>query len=109
MTKRTRPKAEILEYKQLKTAAGGSGASGGGGSGFHAGENLVCKVSHEEPGGYSVLVPNHNVVGFLPTEQQFTPGEEVLVQYVCTSSGRMLFQCRYGSKTTSNQNKKNIT
>jgi hypothetical protein len=99
MTKRTRPRAEILEYKRLMTAAGGSGASGGGGSGFHRGEKLTCKISHVQPGGYSVLVSKHNIVGFLPTEQSFKPGEEVPVQYVCTSNGRMLFQCRYGSKT----------
>jgi hypothetical protein len=104
MTKRTRPKAEILEYKQLKTAAGGSGASGGGGSGFHVGENLICKIlyaEHAEPGGYSVLVPKHNVEGFLPTVQRFIPGEEVPVQSVCMSNGRMLFQCRYGARITS--------
>jgi hypothetical protein len=104
MTKRTRPKTEILEYKQLKTAAGGSGASGGGGSRFHVGENLICEILHTEqaePGGYSVLVPKHNIEGFLPTEQRFTLGEEVPVQYVCTSNGRMLFQCRYGARITS--------
>ena len=101
MTKRARPlKAEILEYKQLKAAAGGSGASGGGGTGFRAGETMICKISHWEPNGYAALVPKYNVVGLLVTEQRFAPGEEVSVQFVCISKSRMLLQCRFGPRTS---------
>ena len=99
MTKRSKP--DIREFKWLKAAAGGSGASGGG-TGFYAGQNMVCKILHAQSSGYEVLVPKYNVVGLLVTEQRFTPDEEVPVQYVCMSptSDRMLLQCRFGAPTS---------
>ncbi|HEY9683816.1 MAG TPA: hypothetical protein V6C86_19700 [Oculatellaceae cyanobacterium] len=68
-------------------------------TGYKAGQNVVCKVSHAEPGGYAVIIPKDNLPGFLPTEQQLKPGEEVLAQYVCVSNSRILLQCRFGTNT----------
>jgi len=89
---RRRPqKARIIEYKQLKTAAGGSGAaSGGGGSGFRPGENLVCRTKNAEPGGYAVSIKNGDLPGFLPTQAMLRPGAELVAQYVCMHNNRIL-------------------
>jgi hypothetical protein len=66
-------------------------------TGYKAGQNVVCKVSHAEPGGYAVIIPKDNLPGFLPTEQPLKAGEEVLAQYVCVSNSRILLQCRFGT------------
>jgi hypothetical protein len=68
-------------------------------TGYKAGQNVVCKVSHAEPGGYAVIIPKDNLPGFLPTEQPLKAGEEVLAQYVCVSNSRILLQCRFGTNT----------
>ena len=68
-------------------------------TGYKAGQNVVCKVSHAEPGGYAVIIPKDNLPGFLPTETTLKPGEEVLAQYVCVSNSRILLQCRFGTNT----------
>lgn len=98
MPRRRPPKAQIIEYKQLKTAAGGSGASGGGG-GFRAGENLICKVIKDEPGGYEVLIVNHYLAGFLPTQALLRPGEEILGQFVCVHNHRILLSARFSNNS----------
>jgi hypothetical protein len=69
-------------------------------TGYKAGQNVVCKVSHAEPGGYAVIIPKDNLPGFLPTEQPLKAGEEVLAQYVCVSNSRILLQCRFGNANT---------
>jgi hypothetical protein len=74
-------------------AAAGGGSNGGGG--LRAGQNVVCKISHSEPGGYSVLIPKYDSNGFLPTEIKLTPGQEVLAQFVCFSNSGMLVQARF--------------
>ena len=68
-------------------------------TGYKAGQNVICKVSHAEPGGYAVIIPKDNLPGFLPTEQPLKAGEEVLAQYVCVSNSRILLQCRFGTNT----------
>ena len=68
-------------------------------TGYKAGQNVVCKVSHAEPGGYAVIIPKDNLPGFLPTEQPLKAGEEVLAQFVCVSNSRILLQCRFGTNT----------
>jgi hypothetical protein len=69
-------------------------------TGYKAGQNVICKVSHAEPGGYAVIIPKDNLPGFLPTEQPLKAGEEVLAQYVCVSNSRILLQCRFGNAST---------
>ena len=91
MPRRRPPKAMIIEYKQLKTAAGGSGTfGGGGGSGFRAGENVICRVVSSEPGGYAVVIKNGNWPGFLPTQAMLRPGNEIVAQYICVHNNRVL-------------------
>ncbi len=78
MPKRSRlTRTEVIECKQLKAAAGGSGASGGG-TFYAAGQKVICRIVAEEPGGYAVIIPKDNLVGSLPTDAKLKVGEEIL-------------------------------
>lgn len=70
-------------------------------TGYKAGQNVVCKVTKAEPGGYAVLIPKDNLPGFLPTQEVLKPGEEVLAQFVCVHNNRILLSARFGSKAPS--------
>lgn len=48
-----------------------------------------------EPGGYAVIIPKDNLPGFLPTEAKLRIGEEVLAQFVCVHSNRILLSARF--------------
>jgi hypothetical protein len=63
-------------------------------SGYKAGQNIVCKVVQQEPGGYAVHIPKDNLPGFLPTEAKLKIGEEVLAQFVCVANNRVLLSAR---------------
>jgi hypothetical protein len=63
-------------------------------SGYKAGQNIVCKVVQQEPGGYSVHIPKDNLPGFLPTDAKLKIGEEVLAQFVCVANNRVLLSAR---------------
>lgn len=52
---------------------------------------------HAEPGGYSVVIVDHNLPGFLPTEALLRPGEEILAQYVCIHNHRALLTARFST------------
>jgi hypothetical protein len=68
-------------------------------TGYKAGQNVVCKVTNSEPGGYAVLIPKDNLPGFLPTQATLTPGEEILAQFVAVHDNRILLSARFGSST----------
>jgi hypothetical protein len=93
MSRRFKPKAEIIQYEQLRAAAGGSGSSSGGG--FRCGQSLICKVSHAEPGGWAVIVQKDAMPGFLFTDLQLRPGDEIFAIFVCVRDGRILLQLRF--------------
>ncbi len=99
LPRRRLPKAKIITYKQLKTASGG-GASSGGGGGFYAGQDLVCKIVKDEPGGYTVTVLPSGLAGFLPTQALLRTGEEVLGQFVCVHNHRILLSARFTDRVT---------
>lgn len=86
----------IIEYAQLKAAAGGGGDSGGG-SFYKPGETVICKIVHSEPGGYSVIISNENVPGFLPTQESLEIGAEVSADFVCVHNGRILLSLRFST------------
>ena len=48
-------------------------------TGYKAGQNVICKVSHAKPGGYAVIIPKDNLPGFLPTEQPLKAGDVLYV------------------------------
>lgn len=98
MSKRSKPTAEIVQYEQLKAAAGGSGSSGSGG--YRSGQKIVCKIMNSEPGGYVVSIPNDNMPGFLPTSALLHPGAEVLAQYVCVHRGRVMVSALFSRTET---------
>ncbi|MDR3613459.1 MAG: hypothetical protein P4L53_07825 [Candidatus Obscuribacterales bacterium] len=68
-------------------------------TGYKAGQNVVCKITNSEPGGYAVLIPKDNLPGFLPTQASLHPGEEILAQFVCVHNNRILLSARFGSNT----------
>ncbi len=110
MRPRKQPKPEIIEYKQLKAAAGGGGSGGsrggrgpsggGGGGGFRPGQNLHCKVIKEEPGGYAMVIVTHNLPAFLPTQALLRPGDEILAQFVCVHNNRILLSARFSNNVS---------
>jgi hypothetical protein len=102
MPKRRPPKAEIIEYKRLKASSGGGGGGGsfGGGGGFYPGQNLVCKIVKDEPGGYAVIIPAYNLPAFLPTQALLCTGDEILGQFVCVHNHRILLSARFSNNVS---------
>lgn len=96
MAERRHTRAQIIRFQRLKAASGGTGFSGGGG--YRAGQSLICKISHAEPGGFGVLILKANDPGFLPTGQNLIPGDEIVAKYVCISNGRILLQPLFKSQ-----------
>jgi hypothetical protein len=70
-------------------------------SGYKAGQNVVCKVSHAEPGGYAVIIPKDNLPGFLPTQAHLKQNEEILAQFVCVHNNRILLSARFSGEVQS--------
>lgn len=84
--------ASIMQYQQLKAAAGGSGVGGGSGSGCGSGGNcrrlrqsqeVVCCVLEAVPGGYLIKVDGVDLPSYLVTEACIEPGQEILAQVFC--------------------------
>lgn len=75
-------------------------------SGYKAGQNVVCKVTNAEPGGYAVIIPKDNLPGFLPTQARLKLGEEILAQFVCVHNNRILLSARFSN--TSVQDNKSV-
>ncbi len=110
MPKRRPPKAEIIEYKRLKASSGGGGGGGsfGGGGGFYPGQNLICKIVRDEPGGYAVIIPAYNLPGFLPTQALLRTGEEILGQFVCVHNHRILLSARFSNNVSKLESTPNV-
>lgn len=72
-------------------------------TGFKPGQNVVCRVVAPENGGYSVLIPQGNLPGFLPTDQRLKVGEEVLAQFVCVNGNRVLLNAKLSNSTLNNR------
>jgi hypothetical protein len=68
-------------------------------SGYKAGQNVVCKVVKDEPGGYAVIIPKDNLPGFLPTQAILRAGEEILAQFVCVHNHRILLSARFSNNS----------
>jgi len=69
-------------------------------SGYKAGQNVVCKVVKDEPGGYAVIIPKDNLPGFLPTQALLRTGEEILAQFVCVHNHRILLSARFSNNVS---------
>ena len=88
--------SSILQYQQLKAAAGGSGVGGGSGAGSGPGsgngaawrrlrqnQELVCCIIEAVPGGYLIRVEDVDLPSYLITEACLEPGQEILAQLFC--------------------------
>jgi len=69
--------------------------------GYKPGQNVICKVTNAEPGGYAVIIPKDNLPGFLPTQALLRQGEEILAQYVCVHNNRILLSARFSNTSVS--------
>lgn len=87
MTKRKQSTPEIVEYKDLKAAAGGGGS---GDSGFIAGQEMECEILQAEAGGYLVFMEKYHLNGFLPTEMNYKQGERVIALFICKHNNRIV-------------------
>lgn len=59
-------------------------------TGYKAGQNVVCRVTHADRDGYAVVIPKDNLPGFIKTTATLKPGEEILAQFVCVHNNRVL-------------------
>jgi len=66
-------------------------------SGYKPGQNVICRVTNSEPGGYAVIIPKDNLPGFLPTTASLRPNEEILAQFVCVHNSRILLSARFSN------------
>lgn len=70
-------------------------------SGYKPGQNVVCRVTNPEPGGYAVLIPKDNLPGFLPTNAILQNEEEILAQFVCVHNNRILLSATFSNRSVS--------
>lgn len=75
-------------------------------TGYKAGQNVAAKIMKPEPGGYAVLIPKDNLPGFLPTEDKYSTGEEVLCQFVCVHNNRVLLSTRFSATSPTGSQEK---
>jgi hypothetical protein len=64
-------------------------------TGYKPGQNVVCKIVKDEPGGYSVIIPKDALPGFLPTLAKLRTGDEISAQFVCVHNNRVLLSSRF--------------
>jgi len=72
-------------------------------SGYKPGQNVICKVTHPEPGGYAVLIPKDNLSGFLPTQAVLRSDQEITAQFVCVHNERILLSARFSGASPSDR------
>ncbi len=63
-------------------------------SGYKVGQNVVCKVTHPELGGYAVIIPKDNLPGFVTTSAIHKVNEEIIAEFVCVQDNRLLLCSR---------------
>lgn len=77
-------------------------------TGYKAGQNVVCRVTHADRDGYAVIIPKDNLPGFIKTTAPLKPGEEILAQFVCVHNNKVLlspiFQGKRGAAPTASSN-----
>jgi len=59
------------------------------------GANVVCRIEKPCMGGYFVMCTRYNVLGYLPSNNKYEVGDEVLGIYVCMDKGRVLLSERF--------------
>ncbi len=91
--------ASIVQYQQLRAAAGGSGVGGGSGSGSRNGatwrrlrpnQELVCRIIEAVPGGYLIKVDDVDLPSYLITDACIEPGQEILAQFFCVHQKNLI-------------------
>jgi len=62
--------------------------------GYRPGQSFLCRIIEPEQGGYRVLALKDNLPGFIATEDDLRPGDEISLEYMCVYNRRLLFTIR---------------
>lgn len=62
---------------------------------YKPGQNIICKIVAQVPGGYEAVIPKDGYAAFLPSEQSHVPGKEVLAHFVCFDKMLVLLSERF--------------
>jgi hypothetical protein len=91
----------LLQYQQLKTAAGGSGVGGsgaGGGRGrnpdlrrLRENQEITVRIVEAIPGGYRIKVADFDLPSYLLSDAKIRIGEEILAQFLCGYKDNLIF------------------
>ncbi len=86
----------LLQYQQLKAAAGGSGAGSGGRGGpglrqLRERNEIAVHIVAAIPGGYLIKVANFTMPTYLVSDAHIEPGQEILAQFLCIRSNSLIF------------------
>ena len=71
------------------------GFSSGSASPYKAGQKLICRIVGRVTAGYTVVAIKDKLHGFLPSENKYEIGKEVLAQFVCMDKNRLLLTERF--------------
>ncbi|MFA6556886.1 MAG: hypothetical protein WCT03_10740 [Candidatus Obscuribacterales bacterium] len=90
----------LLQYQQLKTAAGGSGVGGsgaGGGRGnpdlrrLRENQEITVRIVEAIPGGYRIKVADFDLPSYLLSDARIRIGEEILARFLCGYKDNLIF------------------
>jgi len=90
---------DLIEYRQLKAKAGGTGDGGGSrppSRRFRAGEEVTCKIAGSISRGYQLSIEGISNSAFLRTDAKIEIGAEIVVQFVCVYRGSFIFEALIG-------------
>ncbi|CAN5407160.1 hypothetical protein BH11CYA1_BH11CYA1_48480 [soil metagenome] len=84
----------LLQYQQLKAAAGGAGSGGGGHLSLRhlrANKEITVHIVEAIPGGYLIQVPDFNMPSYLISEANIAIGHKILAQFLCLYKNNLIF------------------
>jgi len=90
----------LLQYQQLKTAAGGSGVGGsgaGGGRGnpdlrrLRENQEITVRIVEAIPGGYRIKVADFDLPSYLLSDAKIRIDEEILARFLCGYKDNFIF------------------
>lgn len=90
----------LLQYQQLKAAAGGSGVGGsgaGGGRGnpdlrrLRENKEITVRIVEAIPGGYQIKVAEFDLPSYLLSDARIRIDEKILARFLCCYKDNLIF------------------